>query len=188
MSVCGAAGSEPFEVVAEAQIDEVPIRLLHDQRLHFFGRHLQIGIRPAQATDGADHLVSQESIALGQCIHQDVHRLLAGNARQRARDVATGPDVLVLIAEEIRQRVEHGLAISDEHVSRRRLQQPVPEQGDQWRHEEEVAGAKLAGAADRFRGDLAIRVVHHRHEQRMEVLVSNRAQGLGDIATRAGHR
>ncbi len=81
---------------------------------------------------------------------QHVHRLLRRDARERRRNVAAHPDVLVLDAEEVRERVDDRLAVADQHVARGALQAPVAQQRHQRRHEQEVRGAERLHAAHRF--------------------------------------
>ena len=92
-----------------------------------------------------------------------------------AGNVAPDPDVLVLIAQEIRQRVEDALAVADEHVARSRLEQAVAQQR---RRAAARTGSRSAPSLPALRiassRDVAVRVVHQRDEQRLEILVRDR--------------
>jgi hypothetical protein len=48
------------------------------------------------------------------------------------------PDVFVAVVEEVGERVHDLLAVADEHLPGRALEQPVAQQREQRRHEQRV--------------------------------------------------
>ena len=174
------------QVVVQAQVAEVAIRLLDQQRLHALGRQRKLRMRLLQPQQRVDDLEAQEPVGLAQRVHQNRHRLLRRDLRQRRRDVAADPDVFVGIAQEVGERVDDAFAVAHQHLPRRRLQQPVAQQRHQRRDENVVVAAQPARALDRLERDLALRVVHQRHQQPAEARIRYRPQRLGDFLARRG--
>jgi hypothetical protein len=65
------------------------------------------------------------------------------------------PDILVRVAEEVRQRIDHVVAVADQHLSCITLQQPVAHERDERRHEQEIrrTRAETPGALNRLSGN-----------------------------------
>ena len=131
------------------------------------GSRRRSGALVTEPIDGGPGLEADEPVLVLERADQDIDRTLRRNQRQRRRHVPANPDVFVLVVHEIGERVDHLFAVADEHLSRGGLEQAVPQQRDEGRDEEEVAGAQLSGGADRFACDVERRVEHQRHEQRV---------------------
>ena len=144
-----AAAREQVVVVGEELVELHPLQ--PGQRLDRARIEGQLRVLAVQAIDRGHALVAEERVLLvDERRDQDVHRRLAGDARQRRRHVPPHPDVLLGIAEEVRQRRHDFLAVADEDVARRGLQAAVAQQRHQRRHEQEVALAALAHGAHRL--------------------------------------
>ena len=174
------------QVVMQGEPVEGPAGLAEDQLFNRGRRHDQVGLVAPQLLDGRQRLVAQETVRILQRPEQGLQRRLAGNARQRRRDVPAHPLILLAVLHEVDQRRHDLLAVAGQHVARRALQQPVAQQRDQRRHEQEVAGAEPGGAADGVAGHVDVGVEHQRHEQRPERRVGHAAERAGDFGAGVG--
>ena len=96
------------------------------------------------------------------------------------------PRILLAVLHEVDQRRHDVLAVAGQHVARGALEQPVAQQRDQRRHEQEVAGAEPGGAADGVAGHVDVGVEHQRYEQRPERRVGHAAERAGDLGAGVG--
>ena len=84
---------------------------------------------------------------------QHVDRFLRRDTSQGRREVASHPDVLVGIAQEVRERVDDWFPVADENLARRRLVPAIAQQRDEGRHEQHVEGLDRLEAAERLSGN-----------------------------------
>ena len=96
---------------------------------------------PAQLLDGGHDFVAQKAVGIVERAEQERHRSRRRDERERRRNVAAHPDVLVAVLQEVRERVEHGVAEADQHVAGGRLQHAMAEQRHESGNEQRVAAS-----------------------------------------------
>ena len=121
---------------------EIAPRLLDGELLDRFTVERELGVLAAQPFERRHDLVADEAVPLVERRDQDVHRLLRRDLRERAWNVAAHPDVLVLIPQEERERVDDRLAVADEGGAGAALEPAVPEERHERGHEDEVVDAR----------------------------------------------
>ena len=135
--------------------------------------------------DGGHDLVAQEPVGV-----VEARRAAASidrwrrDPRQRGRDVAADPDVLVPVAQEVRERLEHALAVARRaRRAPRRLSTRSPQQRDERRQEQRVGLRPSCPALlHRLARDVEVGVEHQGHEQRPEARVADPAEGGRHLA------
>ena len=96
------------------------------------------------------------------------------------------PELLLLVAERVRQQRNDRLSVSDERLSCLRLERAVAEQRQQCRNEEAVRGSQRTSALDRLPDDADVAIVEQRHDQRPEARVCDVAERLCGLSACAG--
>ena len=130
------------------------------------GRIEREGRLPAAQLFGrAQRLEPQEAVAGVEQGHDDVHRRLTGDARERRRYVTPHPDVFARIAEDLLQRVDDRFPVSDQRLPRRPLQPAVAEEGYQRRREADIGHLERPDGPHHLVGHRRIGVLQQRRQQ-----------------------
>ena len=101
--------------------------------------------------------------------------------------MAPHPDVFVLIAEDVGERIEDAFTVADQRLAGAALQ-------GRWRNSETSVGTKRircperTDRAHRFCGDIGMRVVEQRDQHRAEARVGNLSDGGGHVLSGRGLR
>jgi hypothetical protein len=95
--------------------------------------------------------------------------------------VAADPDVLLLVAHEVGERGDHGLAVAHQDLAGARFQPAVAEQRDERRDEDEVGRAGRLHAFHRLVRHVGRRIVEQRDQQRTEAGVVDMTDGGGHV-------
>ena len=115
---------------------------------------------------------------------QDVDGLLRRDLRERARNMAAHPDVLLRIPQKERERVDDRFAVGDQRGPGAALEPPVPQERHQRGDEDEVATLgpaawtlSMASSATSGAGSYK-----QRDEQTLEPRIGDLADGDRDVA------
>ena len=122
----------------EGQRAKRPGGLMQNLTLDDRAIQLQIAALAADTLDRGTGLETEESIGVLESRCQHVERALCRNQPQRGRHMPSHPDILLRVAEEVRQRIDHVVAVADEHLSCITLQQPVAQERNERRYEQEI--------------------------------------------------
>ncbi len=166
----------------QREILEVLQGFLVDQRFDGFPRQYQLIVLAAKFGERGNRFVAEEPILLLQCADEHVDRFLVRDHRQRPRNVAAHPQVLVLVAHEMSERVDDRRTVADEHRPRARFQPAIAQQRDQGRDEHVVVRTSRSDAFHGLVCDVGRRIVEQRDQQMAEPRVGNLSNRDGDVA------